>query len=100
MKLWRRVICILPLILFIIAVIFRMVPLVPHVVQDGTTIRLFWSNFVYDYSLDTIIGYALIASITIVAFIGITEREPNKEQLQKALARLDDLEKEEDGSKS
>jgi len=75
MKLWKRVFCVLPLILLLIQFTFKTVPLSPCVVQDGNQIKIYWTNFIYEYNLDVIVNYTMLFCLVILVVVGFTEKE-------------------------
>lgn len=90
MKLWKRVFCVLPLILLLIQVAFKTVPLTPCVVQDGNQVKIYWTNFIYEYNLDVIVNYTMLFCLAMLVVVGFTEKEVEgvEDQKQKLLVRL------------
>jgi len=80
MKTWKRVFCVLPLILLLIQFAFKTVPLSPCVVQDGNQIKIYWTNFVYEYNLDVIVNYTMLFCLVMLVVVGFTEKEKKDEK--------------------
>lgn len=68
---WKRILCVLPLVLFSLSVSLRFVPLQPYVEETNGHYRLYWTNFVYEYHLSPTIDSILSIVLFALALVGV-----------------------------